>query len=175
MHYKLKGQNVLLENARETLGEEFFMKLKKIDKSTMLDLSVVGFFDRCQLINNILCEYGYFLRFYDRRNKFRYQLRQKLKEKNEMRKELSACIVQKFNGYDLLRNHLNSIERKDFIPIDIVDERTLNDKKLVLCFYVPQIYLGFHTTIEKLKNGKRALNYTGARQCHCCNNYFVMR
>ena len=130
------------------------MKLKKIEKSTMPHHSIVGFFDRCQLINNILCEYGYFLRFYERRNKFRYQLRQTLKEKNEMRKELSTCIVQKFNGYDLLRNHLNSIERKDFIPIDVVYERFLNDKNLILCFYAPQIYLGFYTTIEKLKNGK---------------------
>ena len=115
MHYKLKGQNaLLLENARETLGQEFFMKLKKIEKSTMLDHSIFVFLDSCQLINNVLCEYGYFLRFYERRNKFRHQLRKKLKEKNEMRKKLSACIVQRFNGYELLRNHLNSVERKDF-------------------------------------------------------------
>ena len=58
MHYKLKGQNVFLENAKETLAEEFFMKLKEIEKSTMLDHSIFGFFDRCQLINYILCEYG---------------------------------------------------------------------------------------------------------------------
>ena len=57
MHYKLKGQNVLLENARETLGEEFLMKLKEIDKSLMLNHSFfLFFFDRCQLINDILYE-----------------------------------------------------------------------------------------------------------------------
>ena len=56
MHYKLKGQNVLLENARETLGEEFLMKLKEIDKSLMLNHSFFVFFDRCQLINDILYE-----------------------------------------------------------------------------------------------------------------------
>ena len=59
-------------NTKEILAEEFFMKLKEIEKSTMLDHSIFGFFDRCQLINYILCEYGYFLRFYERRNKFRY-------------------------------------------------------------------------------------------------------
>ena len=31
-----------------------------------------------------------------------------------MKKELSACVIQKFNGYELLRNHLNSRERKKF-------------------------------------------------------------
>ena len=98
----------------------------------MLDYSIFGFFDRCQVINEVLSEYGFFLRFYERRNKFRYQLRQKLKEKNEMKRKLSACIIQKFNGYELFRNHLNSTEQKDFIPIDVVYEPTLNGKKVIV-------------------------------------------
>ena len=80
-----------------------------------------------------------------------------------MRKELSACIVQKLNGYDLFRNHLNCKERKDFVPIDVVYEPTLDDKKPIVCFYAPEIYLRFHTTIEKLKYGKKTLNHAGGR------------
>ena len=114
MYCKLNGQKVLLENAEETLGSEFFIELKKIEKSTMLDHSIFVFFYRCKLINDVFCEYGFFSKFYERRNKYRYQLRQKLKEKNQMKKELSACVIQKFNGYELLRNHLNSRERKKF-------------------------------------------------------------
>ena len=52
--------------------------------------------------------HSYFLRFYKRRNKFRFQIRKKLTGKDESKRELSACVVQKFNGYELLRNHLNS-------------------------------------------------------------------
>ena len=66
-----------------------------------------------------------------------------------MRKELPACAIQEFNGYELLRNHLNYVERKDFIPIGIVYEPTLDTKKPILCFYAPYIYLGFHTTVKK--------------------------
>ena len=102
MHDKLNGQDVKLENAKETLGENFFIKLMQIEPPVMLDHSLFGYFERCHLINNILSEDNYFLRFYERRNKFRYQLRQKLKTKNEMKKELSACAIQKFNGYQLL-------------------------------------------------------------------------
>ena len=109
----------------------------------------------------------------EKRNKFRYQLRRKLKEKNQMKRKLFACVIQKFNGYELLRNHLNSTERKNCIPIDVVYEPTLNDKKPIECFVAPKIYLAFHTTIEKSKNGKKILNHTGARRCHYCNNYFV--
>ena len=49
----------------------------------------------------------------------------------------------------------------------------LTQKKTILCFYAPNIYLGFHTTVEKFKNGEKVRNHTGARQCHYCNNHFV--
>ena len=95
----------------------------------MLDHSIFGYLDQCQLINETLSEHGFFLRFYERRNKFRYQLKQNLKDKNKMKRELSSCIIQKFNGYELLRNNLNSFEKKDFIPLDIVYEPTLDENK----------------------------------------------
>ena len=162
---KLDGANVKLENAKETLGDIFFNKLMQIEPAVMLDHSIFGYLQRCSLINEILSEHNYFLRFYERRNKFRYQLRQKLKTKNEMRKELSACAIQKFNGYELLRNHLNNGERQDFIPIDIVYEPTLDTTKPIFCFFAPSISLG------SLEGGKRYISHTGARQCHYCNNY----
>ena len=90
----------------------------------MLDYTIFGFLERCIKMNKVLVEFGYFLRFYERRNKFRYQLRQKLKSKNEMRAELSACIIQKFNGCDLLRANLKYLEKKNLSPIDIVYEPT---------------------------------------------------
>ena len=78
---------------------------------------------------------SFFLRFYERRNKFRYQLKQNLKEKNKMKRELSSCVIQKSNGYELLRNNLNSSEKKkDFIPIDIIYEPTLHDNKKLNVF-----------------------------------------
>ena len=134
LHCKLNRQNVQLESAEKVLGTDFFIELKKIEKSTMLNHSIFVFFDRCKVINEVLSEYGFFLRFYEWRNKFRYQLKQKLKGKNQMKRELSACVIQKFNSYELLRNHLNSKERKDFIPVDVVYEPTLNDNKAIECF-----------------------------------------
>ena len=173
MYCKSNGGNVFLENVEETLGNELFIESKKIEKSTMLNHSVFSFFDPCKLINDVLCEYGFFLRFYERRNKFRYQLKRKLKEKNQMKRELSACIIQKFNGYELLRNHLNSTERKNFIPIDIVYEPTLNEKKTIICFFAPEISLGYYTSYDKMRKRKNVTNHTRARQCHYCNNFFI--
>ena len=66
-----------------------------------------------------------------------------------------ACIIQKFNSYELLRNPLNSIERRDFIPIDIVYEPTLGEKKNIECFFAPKFFLGYFLLLksqEKWKN-----------------------
>ena len=90
-----------------------------------------------------------------------------------MRKELSACITEKFNGYKLLRNHLQFKERKNFIPIDVVYEPTLNDKKTIECFYGPEISLGYYVTRDKLRNGKKETEHNKARQSHYYNNFFV--
>ena len=101
----------------------------------MLDYTFFGFFDRCRILNRVLAEFGFFKKFYERRNKFRYQLKQKLKSKNEMRTELSACVIQKFNGYDLLRSNLQYNEETNLVPIDITYEPTLDVSKPILCFF----------------------------------------
>ena len=98
LYNKLNGKNIKLENTEKFLVINLFTDLKKIEKKTMLDHSIFGYFYQCHLINEILSEHGFFLRFYERRNKFRYHLRQNLKEKNKMKRELSSCVIQKFNG-----------------------------------------------------------------------------
>ena len=66
-----------------------------------------------------------------------------------MKQELLACVIQKFNGYELLRNHLNSTERKDFIHIDVIYKPTLNENKAVECFFAPKIHLAFRKPLSK--------------------------
>ena len=75
MYDRLKGQNVKLENAKETLGDDFCLKLKGVESSVMLDYTLLGYFDRYRQINDILSKENYFLRFYECRNKFRFQLK----------------------------------------------------------------------------------------------------
>ena len=70
MYNKINGQQIFLEDAEKTLGTDLFFELKKIEKSIMLDHSIFVFFNRCQSINDVLSEFGYFLRFYEREKKF---------------------------------------------------------------------------------------------------------
>ena len=173
LHKKLNGMNVRLENVKETLGDKLFFDLKEIEQSIKRDHPVFNFFDRCQKINEVLLNNGYFLRFYERRNKFRYRIRKKLKTKNESRRELSSCVIQKFIGYEILRNHLMNDEKKDYIPIDIVYEPTLDDTREIDCYFPYDISLAFFCQADKFRGRNRTFDAQRTRQCHFCNNYFV--
>ena len=80
LYNKLNGENIKLEDTEKFLGTNLFTDLDEIEKKMMLNHSIFGYHDQCQLINQILSTHGFFKRFYGR-NKFRYQLRQNLKEK----------------------------------------------------------------------------------------------
>ena len=114
MYDKLKRQNVKLQKAKETLGDDFFLKLKEVESGVMLDYTLFGYFDQCRQINDILSKEYFFLRFYERRNKFRFQLKKKLHNKNEMSRELSSCAIQKFNGYELFQKSFTKWRKKRF-------------------------------------------------------------
>ena len=63
-------------SAIQIIGQNRFLKLEQIEKEIMLDYTQFGFFDRCMKLNDLFArEFGCFLRFYERRNKFRCQLR----------------------------------------------------------------------------------------------------
>ena len=90
--------------AINSIKPDKFSKLRKIKQDIMLDYTVFGYLDKCLLLNNVLARnFGCFLRFYERRKKYRYKLRKKLKSKNEIQSEISSCALQKFNGYGFLR------------------------------------------------------------------------
>ena len=96
-----------------------------------------------------------------------------MKEKNKMKRELSSCVIQKFNGYELLRNNLNSSEKKDFIPIDIIYEPTLDENKKIECFFAPDISLVYVGYIKKTRNNEKYMESRITRQCQYCTNFFV--
>lgn len=59
MHKKLRKQTltpVILKDAEEVLGREFFLKLKEIEPEVMLDYTIFGYFDRCYLVNQAKIE-----------------------------------------------------------------------------------------------------------------------
>ena len=178
MYHKIEDatpiSKIFIEDVEKVLGKDLYFQLQKTEPYVMLDYTVFGFFDRYRNMNKLWVEFGFFKKFYKQRNKFRYQLQQKLKSKNEMKTELSACVIQKFNGYDLLRNTLQRSQKIDLVPIDIVYEPSLDVSKPILCFFAPPIHSAYQTFYGKSlgNNKKRCVNLTAAKQCPYCNNFF---
>ena len=54
LYHRLNGNNIKLEDTEKFLGDDLFVNLKKIEKRTMLDHSIFGYLDQCQLINETL-------------------------------------------------------------------------------------------------------------------------
>ena len=138
----------------------------------MLDYTRFGFWGKCLKLNEVLSNYfGLFLRFYERRNKYRYLLRKKEDSKNKMHSEVSTCAIPKFDGYDYLRNVLQNKEKQNLQPLDIVFEPTKNIGKPIRCYFATEIYLAFSTYYTRGKTTYRT--YTAAKLCPYCQNLFL--
>ena len=86
----------------------------------MLDKTLFGFFERCYKINQVLSKHGFFFKFFERCNMYRFLIKKEAQGKNEIRRNLSTCVLERFNGYETIRNNLARKEKVDFRSIDIV-------------------------------------------------------
>ena len=60
---------------------------------------------------------------------------------------LSACIIQQFNGYEMVKKHLQK-KGKKIEPLAIVYEPVL-DESPFKCFFTNHLHLAFRNYIDK--------------------------
>ena len=157
--------------AINSIKPDKFSKLRKIKQDIMLDYTVFGYLDKCLLLNNVLARnFGCFLRFYERRKKYRYKLRKKLNSKNEIQSEISSCALQKFNGYGFLREELRHYGKKNLVPLDIVYEPPKNTETPIYSFFASKIYMAYATFCKHGK--KRLIKSHSVHQCPYCEIFF---
>ena len=89
--------------------------------------------------------------------------------KNEIHSEISSCALQKFNGYEFLREELKHYERKNLILLDMVYEPPRNTKTPIYCFFAPEIYKAYTTFYT---HGDRTVKSHTIQQCPYCYNFF---
>ena len=73
-----------------------------------------------------------------------------IKGKNNVQRDLSACVVQKFNGYEILKIQLKGIEKWNHEPIDIIYE-PVNDEIHIQCFFTDDLHLAYRSYYSKKK------------------------
>ena len=114
------------------------------------------------------------MRFFEQRSIFRYLAKKKVTRKKEVTRNLSTCILQKFNGYNIIRKNLERKEKVDYEPIDITYEPSFDLIVPVLCYFCPSIHLAFGSHIGFFnKVGLERIQNKTFRQCHYCNHFFA--
>ena len=65
------------ERAKEVVGEKFYEELLEIKETIKLDRSAFRFFNKSFLVNQLISKYGYFLKFFERRDKYHFLIKKK--------------------------------------------------------------------------------------------------
>ena len=71
------------------------------------------------VINDILMKHNYFFRFSELKDKCRYLINENSTKKRIIRK-LSSCVIEKCNGFTIVRIENDREIRKKFYPINII-------------------------------------------------------
>ena len=82
-------------------------------------------------------------------------------------------MLEKFNGYEIIRNDLSRKENIDFKPINVVYEPSFDKVKPVVCNFTNHIHTAYKSYIGRFDKEKERISNRKIRQCHYCQNYFA--
>ena len=75
--YKSEGIIIDKNKVKEILGDDFYNDLLEIKDNIKLDQTVFGYFNRCFQVNEVLAKCNFFLKFFERRNMYRFLIQKK--------------------------------------------------------------------------------------------------
>ena len=81
-----------------------------------------------------MSKYGYFLRIFELKNKYR-RLTLKSKEEQNLVRQLSSCLVEKYSGFTQICLKYKKKQRKLFKPIDIIYKPTKRIEIKPFCLF----------------------------------------
>ena len=146
---------------------EIFDAFNQIKDNLRLDLDLVNFENQCFQVNTILMKNNLCLRVYKLKDKFRFLIKQDSNKKGAFR-ELSSCIIEKFNSFNIVQLEFYKKLERELSPIDILYEPAKSNKENLDCFFTTEINLAYRTSFsedEKIRHGT-------AFQCFFGSKYF---
>ena len=159
----------ILELKQESILNEILEKFSSQKLHFTLDLQE---FNRISYqINNILIEYNYFLRVFEQKNKYR-QFYVKKPEKQNQIKQLSRCLIEKYNGFQVVKIDFSKKESQKFEPIDTIYIPTKNPEVLPECYYTLDISKAYTSVYSHGLKQKRAFKLY---ECYYCRKFFIQK
>ena len=161
------------ENLKEDVGLALSHDLFEIKSLLRLDLDVLNFENQCFKINTILSKYNMFLRVFELKDKFRYLIKQN-NEQKKIVNEVSACLIERFNGFAIVRLEFDNEIRKDFTPVDIIYKPVKKENTILNCFFTEKLYLAYRATYNETKVWKTLRN-SNAFQCYFRSKFYIRK
>ena len=85
-------------------------------------------------INMILSKFAYFLPVFEMKNKYR-DLSMKDKNQQKIVRQLSSCLIEKYNGFTIISIEYQKKQTKNFKAIDIIYNPTKHVEIEPLCYF----------------------------------------
>ena len=131
----------------------------------------LNFENQCFQINTILSRHDMFLRVFELKDKFRYIIKQNSEEKKFFN-ELSACVVERFNGFTIVRLEFDNEIRKEFTPVDIIYKPVKKENAILNCFFTDKLHLAYKAVYNETTKWDK-LTSSCAFQCYFCSKFWT--
>ena len=155
------------QNTQIALGLDFISRLNELKDRIRLSVEMNDFEPKMHLVNDLVFEKKMFLRLFEKKSKFRYLIKKGNEKKNEIKKEVLACIDMHYNGFNVSCHLCNKDQQIEFQPVDIICKPVKRVDEIIECFYSAEIFQAF--TI-RLQGKSRISTHTG-HLCYYCNDY----
>ena len=125
--------------------------MQKIKENLRLNLCLNTFQDQCYSVNEILMKENLFLRIYEKRKKLRYLILKPPTGENTVIRDLSSCVIEGYDGYEVVKIEQSDSTRKDFRLLDIVYEPVDDLNKIIECYFTEKIHIAYHLKYSREK------------------------
>ena len=132
---------------KNVLGVDFVNKFMEIKDDIVLDIKLDMFERKMHLVNDLLYEKSMFLCLCEKKSKFRYLFR-KGHDENEMQKEVSYCVEQRYNGLHITMHMCDKNRQVDYESVDVVYKPIKPLHEIIECYFTKS---GLYWSFSRLK------------------------
>ena len=159
---------------KQDVGQALFDDLFEIKSQLRLDgEDRLNFENQCFKINKILSRNNMFLRVFELKDKFHYIIKQNSEQKKFFR-EVSACVIERFNGFTIVRLEFDNEIRREFTPIDIIYKPVIKLQSILDCFFTKQLHLAYKAVYNQTTKWDK-LSTGCAFQCYFCGKFLTRK
>ena len=162
------------DSLKQDIGLALSHDLFKIKSLLRLDgEDNLNFENQCFQINTILSRHNMFLRVFELKDKFRYIIKQNSEQKKYF-SEVSACVIERFNGFTIVRLEFDNEIRKEFSPIDIIYKPVKKPNAILNCFFTEKLHLAYKAVYNETTKWEK-LRSSSAFQCYFCGKFWIRK